>query len=137
VLRQLREAGLNVLMDDFGTGHSSLVCLHQLPIGGLKLDRTLLLATEQHPALFQTVVTLANSLGLTVTAEGIETEAQCRRAAAVGCDFAQGFIFERPVEASLAAELIAGQQAWLPDLVTPSVPLVGRRSRPALLESVG
>jgi PAS domain S-box-containing protein len=120
VLGQLREAGVKALMDDFGTGHSSLVCLHQLPIGGLKLDRTLLLATEKHPALLETVVGLAGSLGLTVTAEGIETESQCERVAAVGCDFAQGYIFERPVEAGKAGEIITANERWLQDLVTPA-----------------
>ena len=64
VLQQLGEAGLKVLLDDFGTGHSSLVCLHQLPIAGLKLDRMLLKATERHPALLRTLVALAGSLGL-------------------------------------------------------------------------
>ena len=137
VLRQLREAGLKVLMDDFGTGYSSLVCLHQLPIGGLKLDRTLVLATEKHPALLQTVVALASSLGLTVTAEGIETEAECRRMAAVGCDFAQGFIFERPLEAHHAGALIARNPSWLPDVLAPTAALVSSRSRRAFLESVG
>ena len=124
-------------MDDFGTGYSSLVCLHQLPIGGLKLDRTLVLATEKHPALLQTVVALASSLGLTVTAEGIETEAECRRMAAVGCDFAQGFIFERPLEAHQAGALIAQNPSWLPDVLAPTAALVSSRSRRAFLESVG
>jgi len=118
LLRQLGEAGLKVLLDDFGTGHSSLVCLHQLPIAGLKLDRMLLLATEEHPALLTTVVALGRSLGLTVTAEGIETEQQWRRAIEGGCDFAQGYLFKAAVEAAIATELVAGHHDWQQDMTT-------------------
>ena len=137
VLRQLGEAGLKVLLDDFGTGHSSLVCLHQLPIAGLKLDRTLLLATEAHPALLGTVVALASSLGLTVTAEGIETKEQWERAMVGGCDFAQGFLFGAPVDAAHAAAFIVGNRTWRPSHATPVAVRVAGMSSAEPLRFVG
>jgi PAS domain S-box-containing protein len=114
LLGELRGVGFRVVLDDFGTGYSSLVCLHQLPISGFKLDRTLLVASEQNPALLRTVVALSDSLGLSVTAEGIETQAQFDRLAALGCDFGQGYLFARPVPADQAAQIIAQEPIWLP-----------------------
>jgi PAS domain S-box-containing protein len=114
VLRQLRDAGFRVILDDFGTGYSSLACLHQLPITGLKLDRSFIGAIEQHAELIRAVLVLSASLGLTVTAEGIETADQCERLRALGCDYGQGYLFARPMDPGAAAELIGADRSLVP-----------------------
>ncbi|HJW24959.1 MAG TPA: EAL domain-containing protein [Rhodocyclaceae bacterium] len=109
VLQRLRDSGLQVAMDDFGTGHSSLAMLRSLPLNVLKLDRGFvqhLPESETDAAVAGAVVTLARRLGLSVVAEGVETEAQHHFLAGLGCDLLQGFLFSRPVPA-------AQFEAWL------------------------
>ena len=113
VLERIRDAGLRIVLDDFGTGYSSLSCLHELPISGIKLDRSFLARERRHPAILKAIVTLAGQLGLSVTAEGVETAAQCEQLKGLGCDFAQGYFFARPVPAIEAAGLLA-ERGWLP-----------------------
>ncbi len=114
-LRKFRAAGLRVVLDDFGTGYSSLSWLHELPIAGIKLDRSLVAGERRHPAILASVVSLARELGLTVTAEGIETNAQHAQLRGLGCGYAQGYRFARPLDAEAAGALIRRQPAWLPD----------------------
>lgn len=122
LLEQLRQVGIRVVLDDFGTGYSSLACLHQLPISGLKLDPTFIQGDGRRPAVLNAVISIADSLGLTLTAEGIETEPQCERLRRLGCDYAQGFLFARPLDVEAAeAEIRRGRQ-WLP--VDPAVDAV-------------
>ncbi|HSG24440.1 MAG TPA: EAL domain-containing protein, partial [Azonexus sp.] len=100
VLQRLRERGIQVAMDDFGTGHSSLAMLRTLPLNVLKLDRSFvqhLPASASDAAVADAVVTLARRLGLTVVAEGVETEAQRRFLTDIGCELLQGFFFARPL----------------------------------------
>ncbi len=100
VLQRLRERGIQVAMDDFGTGHSSLAMLRTLPLNVLKLDRSFvqhLPASASDAAVAEAVVTLARRLGLTVVAEGVETEAQRRFLSDIGCELLQGFFFARPL----------------------------------------
>jgi diguanylate cyclase (GGDEF)-like protein/PAS domain S-box-containing protein len=109
VLQRLRERGIQVAMDDFGTGHSSLAMLRTLPLNVLKLDRSFvqhLPESETDAAVASAVVTLARRLGLSVVAEGVETVAQQQFLAEIGCDLLQGFLFTRPLP---AAEL----ESWL------------------------
>ena len=109
VLQRLRERGIQVAMDDFGTGHSSLAMLRTLPLNVLKLDRSFvqhLPESETDAAVASAVVTLARRLGLSVVAEGVETEAQQQFLTEIGCDLLQGFLFARPLPAD---EL----EAWL------------------------
>jgi diguanylate cyclase (GGDEF)-like protein/PAS domain S-box-containing protein len=114
-LRQFRAAGLRVVLDDFGTGYSSLSWLHELPIAGIKLDRSFIAGERCHPAILAAVVSLAAQLGLTVTAEGIETNAQHAQLRELGCGYAQGYRFARPLDAEAAGALIRCQPRWLPD----------------------
>ena len=114
VLALLRRAGIRVVLDDFGTGYSSLSHLHELPLNGLKLDRSFVNNDQLHPGIVRAVVALADQLGLTVTAEGIETVAQRDRVRAQGCDFGQGFLFARPLEADAAGRIVADAPDWLP-----------------------
>jgi EAL domain-containing protein (putative c-di-GMP-specific phosphodiesterase class I) len=109
VLQRLRERGIQIAMDDFGTGHSSLAMLRTLPLNVLKLDRSFvqhLPESETDAAVAGAVVTLARRLGLSVVAEGVETEAQQHFLAGIGCDLLQGYLFSRPLP---AAEF----EAWL------------------------
>jgi EAL domain-containing protein (putative c-di-GMP-specific phosphodiesterase class I) len=102
-LHELAELGVRLAIDDFGTGYSNLVYLKSLPVRGLKLAgpfveglRTPTIDPTDE-AILTSLVTLGHSLGLVVTAEGVETEAQAERLRTVGCDGAQGWHFGRPV----------------------------------------
>ena len=102
-LRKLGEAGVRVAIDDFGTGYSSLSYLRRLPIDKLKIDRSFLHELASHPAdetIVQTIAAMAKTLGLSVVAEGVESEAQLRRLLALGCQEWQGHYFSPPVEAA-------------------------------------
>jgi len=101
-LNELKELGIRLALDDFGTGYSSLGSLQRLPFDSIKLDRSFverLGAEKVDNAIVSAVVTLAQTLGLTVIAEGIETEEQLAVVKALGCHHAQGFYYSRPVTA--------------------------------------
>lgn len=109
ILRQLRQRGLQVAMDDFGTGHSSLAMLCILPLNVLKLDRSFvqhLPHSETDAAVAGAVVSLARQLRLSVVAEGVETQGQQKFLTELGCDMLQGYLYSRPLP---AAEL----EVWL------------------------
>jgi diguanylate cyclase (GGDEF)-like protein len=108
VLHQLRRLGVGISIDDFGTGYSSLSVLHELPVTGLKLDRSFLARGATVRPIAAAVAGLARSLGLDLTAEGVETEAQLALLAELGYPRAQGYLIGRP---SPLAELVA---AWGP-----------------------
>lgn len=96
----LRAAGIRLSLDDFGTGYSSLSYLHRLPVDALKIDRSFIrdLGTDSANArLVEAVVRLAQSLHLTVVAEGVENQAQLAVLSDLGCEYVQGFLFERPL----------------------------------------
>jgi EAL domain-containing protein (putative c-di-GMP-specific phosphodiesterase class I) len=98
-LAALDEAGVRIALDDFGTGYSSLSNLSTLPIHQLKIDRSFvsgLGVRAEAEALVSGIINLGHGLELEVVAEGVETEQQARRLAALECDFAQGFLFGRP-----------------------------------------
>lgn len=99
VLLELQALGVSVAIDDFGVGQSALSCLKSLPIGRIKIDRSFVndLATDAKArSIFVAVVSLAKSLGIKTTAEGIETEQQRIIAALAGCDHLQGYLLGRP-----------------------------------------
>jgi diguanylate cyclase (GGDEF)-like protein len=100
VLTQLHARGIKVSIDDFGAGYTSLAHLRTLPIAALKLDRSLIshmLERDEDNAVTQALIDLAHKLGLTVIAEGVETEAVLERLSALGCDEAQGYLMSPPV----------------------------------------
>jgi EAL domain-containing protein (putative c-di-GMP-specific phosphodiesterase class I) len=113
-LEALRALGVSVALDDFGTGYSSLSYLRRLPIDGLKIDRSFIrgLGHEaEDESIVASVIDLARSLGVEVTAEGVETAEQHERLRAGGCDTMQGFLFARPQPAADVAALMAGMRA--------------------------
>ena len=111
-LHRLKQLGVRIAMDDFGTGYSSLSYLRSFPYDMIKVDRAFvsdLAAGTEHVVIVQAVVSIARALGMTTTAEGVETEAQKEYLAALGCDQAQGYLFGAPVPVELVPDIIA---AW-------------------------
>jgi diguanylate cyclase (GGDEF)-like protein/PAS domain S-box-containing protein len=105
VLRQLRALGVKVYLDDFGTGFSSLSYLHRFPVDTLKIDRSFIAGLSGgtgQPAIVESIVALAKTLGTHVIAEGVETEAQMSELVRLGCSEAQGFFYARPLPARTA-----------------------------------
>jgi diguanylate cyclase (GGDEF)-like protein len=98
-LRLMKELGVAILVDDFGTGYSSMSYLQRFPIDTLKIDRSFVTQLDKHAnrVIVRTIVNLAHSLGLSVVAEGIETESQYLGLREMGCEFAQGYHFSRPI----------------------------------------
>lgn len=100
VLKALRALGLNISLDDFGTGYSSLTYLSKLPLDSLKIDRSFvcdMLTDRAHRAIVYGVITIASSFGCKVIAEGVESHEQCACLSDMGCHWAQGFYFARPM----------------------------------------
>jgi diguanylate cyclase (GGDEF)-like protein/PAS domain S-box-containing protein len=101
VLRAIRQLGCRIGLDDFGTGYSSLSYLRRLPIDFLKIDGSFIAdidSDHQSNAIVGAIITMADALALEVVAEGVEREAQADSLRELGCGFAQGYLFGRPVE---------------------------------------
>jgi len=114
VLGRLRNMGVKVSIDDFGTGFSSLSYLKRLPIDALKIDQSFVrdLATDpDDAALVTAIITLAHSLRLEVVAEGVETEGQLSFLSSLRCDEIQGFLFSKGLPAGELASLMRSHAA--------------------------
>jgi diguanylate cyclase (GGDEF)-like protein len=121
----LAQLGVRIALDDFGTGYSTLAHLHQLPTDILKIDRSFvsqLAGQSRDREIIAAVTGMAHALGMTTTAEGVETEAQRDELAAIGCDAAQGYLFARPLTPNALAAM------WEPqtDVTCDLRPAVGR-----------
>ena len=116
VLSDLKALALRVSIDDFGTGHSSLGLLHRLPIDTLKIDRSFVADMSRRRdslEIVRTIVALGHNLGMGIVAEGVETAEQLRDLRALGCDYAQGFLFSPAVDPTAAEGLLAAPRtAW-------------------------
>jgi diguanylate cyclase (GGDEF)-like protein len=107
VLTELKQLGIRLALDDFGTGYSSLSYLRRLPIHIVKIDQSFIADIGTQPegsAIVAAVTELAHVLGLVVTAEGVETQIQRDQVSSIGCEFAQGYYFARPMRAAAIAD---------------------------------
>lgn len=110
LLDQLHRTGVKVWLDDFGTGFSGLSHLRQVPVDGVKIDKSFIADLQRDPddlALTTAIIGMAHSLGITVVAEGIEQEAQFNLLRDRGCDLGQGYWFSRPLSPADMVKLIA------------------------------
>ena len=109
VLNELDAHGLRLLLDDFGTGYSSLSYLRRFPLGGVKVDRSFIDGLGKKPqdaAIMRAIVEMCRALGLTVVAEGVETDAQLRQLRQLGCRQAQGYLLCHPGPAEEIGEFL-------------------------------
>ena len=122
-LEIFRDAGVDISIDDYGSGLSSLAYLKQLPASELKIDKEFILKIDESSRdamLARSTINLAHSLGMKVTAEGIETEAAMALLATMGCDVGQGYYLGRPMELAALIEFLDEQRALTQE--KPSVP---------------
>lgn len=114
MLSQLKKLGVNLSLDDFGTGYSSLNYLHRFPIDTLKIDQSFVGLigdnSNENIEIVQAIVTLAHTMNIQVVAEGVERFEQLFALQQMGCEYAQGFFFSRPVEASYLADFVRKHQ---------------------------
>jgi diguanylate cyclase (GGDEF)-like protein/PAS domain S-box-containing protein len=113
-LRELRALGIRICIDDFGTGYSSLSYLHRLPVTTLKVDRSFVTRMTEpgdHCEIVRTIITLAHALRLDVVAEGVETAGQAAALKTLGCEYAQGYLYAKPLPAADIALLLGGAHA--------------------------
>lgn len=111
----LRELGVLLHVDDFGTGYASLAMLHELPAEALKIDQALIQAMSVPGGtdkIVRVVINLAHELGMGVVAEGVQTEEQLSRLRELGCDYGQGYLFSGPVTSEAAAAMIEADPRW-------------------------
>ena len=105
----MKALGVGLAIDDFGTGYSSLAYLKRFPIDTIKIDRSFVDGLSEDPqatAIVESIVALAKALRLSVTAEGVETEAQRDRLRALACQRGQGYLFARPQPAGEIENLL-------------------------------
>ena len=115
VLRNLKALGVQLSLDDFGRGYSSLNYVKDLPVDSLKIDKSFIDGLGEDPvndAIVRVIVDFAHTLDLKVTAEGVENGRQVASSTAVRCDLAQGFYFSKPLRSEAAGELAATNPSW-------------------------
>ena len=114
VLEKCREIGINISIDDFGSGYSSLSYLHFFPIDTLKIDQSFIRTLSKDSGskvLVKAIIGLAHNLGMKVIAEGVETAADAEYLRSQGCEYIQGYFFSKPLAIEAATEFV---QKWQP-----------------------
>jgi diguanylate cyclase (GGDEF)-like protein len=122
ILNRLKEIGVQLSIDDFGTGFSSLSQLHRLPFDTLKIDRSFVYNVGEdgeNSEILQTIISLAKNLKMKVIAEGIETGSQLSLLRNLGCDFGQGFLLAKPMPRDEMEKLLYQKQFWFPESFAP------------------
>jgi EAL domain-containing protein (putative c-di-GMP-specific phosphodiesterase class I) len=130
-MNNLRSLGVSISLDDFGTGYSSLSYLQTFPINTLKIDRSFIKrlgSSNESDEIVRTIVNLAHTLGMEVTAEGIEEPSQGTQLTDLACESGQGFLYSRPISDSNVEQLLAELAG------PPRQPLVPIAPMPALGE---
>jgi diguanylate cyclase (GGDEF)-like protein/PAS domain S-box-containing protein len=124
LLRELREFGTKIYLDDFGCGYSSLSHLAKLPVDALKIDRSFVknLLLPDRPAIVESILSLARTLNTSVVAEGIEEDEQAYELERLGCTHAQGYLFSRPLSTRGVEELLVANCPLGPKKVQESGP---------------
>jgi diguanylate cyclase len=115
LLETLRGMGVRISIDDFGTGYSSMSVLGELPTDALKIDRSFVIecaSQRTSRSVVEAIVSIAHVLGKVTVAEGVETSGQVRTLRQLGCDFAQGYLFAKPVAAEDLPAVAARASAW-------------------------
>jgi EAL domain-containing protein (putative c-di-GMP-specific phosphodiesterase class I) len=131
ILEQIKEMGIRVTMDDFGTGYSSLSYLRNIPLSGLKIDRSFISDVnkdENADKLISSIVSIAHGLGLEVVAEGIEEKHQADYLIALGCEYLQGYYYSRPVPHNEVADILRKQPMAAIDYKSNSIRKTNRVS---------
>ena len=111
-MARLKEHGVYIAMDDFGTGHSSLALINELPLDVIKFDRSLIkniVEDDRSRTLFQRLAEMTHELGLETIVEGVESTDQVEICQKAGCNLIQGFVFYKPVDTPLFFDLLDGE----------------------------
>jgi EAL domain-containing protein (putative c-di-GMP-specific phosphodiesterase class I) len=115
LLGHLRILGVRIVLDDFGSGYSSLNYVKDLPVDDLKIDKSFIDGLGEdavNDAIVRLIVDFAHTPGLKVTAEGVENDRQVSSLTAMGCDLAQGFYFSKPLPSEAARKLVTTNPLW-------------------------
>ncbi|MEH2203797.1 MAG: EAL domain-containing protein [Nostoc sp.] len=115
ILERLKQRKIKLIMDDFGTGYSSLSYLHSFPLNALKIDKSFVKRMQdnkENMGLVPAMIGIANSMGMSAIAEGVETQEQLAQLRSLNCNFAQGYLFSKPIEQRLALELLTSAPQW-------------------------
>jgi diguanylate cyclase (GGDEF)-like protein len=115
ILQQLKQRKIKLIMDDFGTGYSSLSYLHSFPLNAIKIDKSFVKRMQdnkENMGLVPAMIGIANSMGMSAIAEGVETQEQLAQLRSFNCDFAQGYLFSKPIEQQLVLKLLAASPQW-------------------------
>ncbi|MEH2150298.1 two-component system response regulator [Nostoc sp.] len=115
ILQQLKQRKIKLIMDDFGTGYSSLSYLHSFPLNALKIDKSFVKRMQENKenmGLVPAMIGIANSMGMSAIAEGVETQEQLAQLRSLNCNFAQGYLFSQPIEQQLALKLLTSSPQW-------------------------
>ncbi len=111
-MHKLKELGIEITLDDFGTGHSSLSYLRQCPFDSVKIDYSLAARVKEDNEMVRAILTLGRNLGMQVITEGVEASEQVKILQALRCEFAQGYYFSPPINAQEATDLLASKRRW-------------------------
>jgi EAL domain-containing protein (putative c-di-GMP-specific phosphodiesterase class I) len=116
MLHRIKELGVGLSLDDFGTGHSSLAYLQRFPFDTIKIDQSFVRTTNRgaRPVLLKSIVALAHDLDMEVVAEGAETDSDAVELFQLGCEYAQGFAFGEPMDADATLRLLTGEKVPQP-----------------------
>ncbi len=121
VMQVLSDMGVELILNDFGSGYSGISSILELPVNVLKLERMFVWQLETNPragVVIDGLIHIAKNLGLKLIAEGVETENQIQKLASFGCEYEQGFYYAPTVEKSLLMQIFGSETADISDLIT-------------------